>query len=78
LMYDLRASNLSDQALGAIHDHAQNTVEPTAERAGADRGLPTNRQAILFIRRTARLCERRACSRFAAGGKTGVRASAAV
>jgi len=32
LMYDLRARNLSDQALGAIHDHAQNTVEPTAEQ----------------------------------------------
>ena len=30
LMYDLRARTLSDQALGAIHDHAQNTVEPTA------------------------------------------------
>ena len=29
LMYDLRAGTLSDQALGAIHDHAQNTVEPT-------------------------------------------------
>ena len=29
LMYDLRARNLSDQALGAIHDHAQSTVEPT-------------------------------------------------
>ena len=32
LMYDLRARTLSDQALGAIHDHAQNTVEPTAEQ----------------------------------------------
>jgi cytochrome c peroxidase len=32
LMYDLRARSLSDQALGAIHDHAQNTVEPTAEQ----------------------------------------------
>jgi cytochrome c peroxidase len=32
LMYDLRARNLSDQALGAIHDHAQNAVEPTAEQ----------------------------------------------
>jgi len=32
LMYDLRARNLSDQALDAIHDHAQNTVEPTAEQ----------------------------------------------
>ena len=31
LMYDLRARTLADQALGAIHDHAQNTVEPTAE-----------------------------------------------
>src|SRR5688500_12127643 len=29
LMYDLRARTLSDQALGAIHDHAQNAVEPT-------------------------------------------------
>ena len=32
LMYDLRARTLSDQALGAIHDHAQNTVEPTPEQ----------------------------------------------
>ena len=32
LMYDLRARSLSDQALGAIHDHAQNTVEPTEEQ----------------------------------------------
>jgi cytochrome c peroxidase len=32
LMYDLRARSLADQALGAIHDHAQNTVEPTAEQ----------------------------------------------
>ena len=32
LMYDLRARNLSDQALGAIHDHAQNAVEPTEEQ----------------------------------------------
>jgi hypothetical protein len=32
LMYDLRVGTLSDQALGAIHDHAQNTVEPTEEQ----------------------------------------------
>ena len=32
LMYDLRARTLSDQALGAIHDHAQSTVEPTPEQ----------------------------------------------
>jgi cytochrome c peroxidase len=30
-MYDLRARTLEDQALGAIHDHAQNTVEPTLQ-----------------------------------------------
>ena len=32
LMYDLRARTLSDQALGAIHDHAQNTIEPTEQQ----------------------------------------------
>jgi len=32
LMYDLRARTLADQALGAIHDHAQNTVEPAEEQ----------------------------------------------
>jgi hypothetical protein len=32
LMYDLRARTLSDQALGAIHDHAQNSVEPTQKQ----------------------------------------------
>ena len=32
LMYDLRAPTLEDQALGAIHDHAQNAVEPTQEQ----------------------------------------------
>ena len=32
LMYDLRARTLGDQALGAIHDHAQNTAEPTEEQ----------------------------------------------
>ena len=30
LMWDLRAANLEVQALGAIHGHAQNTVEPTS------------------------------------------------
>jgi di-heme cytochrome c peroxidase len=29
LMWDLRAANLEVQALGAIHGHAQNTIEPT-------------------------------------------------
>jgi cytochrome c peroxidase len=32
LMYDLRARTLADQALGAIHDHAQNTVEPSDDQ----------------------------------------------
>jgi len=32
LMYDLRARTLADQALGAVHDHAQNAVEPTQEQ----------------------------------------------
>jgi cytochrome c peroxidase len=32
LMYDLRAKDLSDQALGAIHDHTQNGVEPTEQQ----------------------------------------------
>ena len=32
LMYDLRARTLGEQALGAIHDHSQNTVEPTPEQ----------------------------------------------
>jgi cytochrome c peroxidase len=30
-MYDLRAVTLEEQALGAIHDHAQNTVAPSAQ-----------------------------------------------
>ena len=30
LMYDGRAADLEAQALGAVHDHTQNTVEPTA------------------------------------------------
>ena len=32
LMYDLRAPTLAEQARGAIHDHAQNTTEPTDEQ----------------------------------------------
>jgi hypothetical protein len=32
LMYDLRARTLSDQALGAIDDHAQNRREPTEQQ----------------------------------------------
>jgi cytochrome c peroxidase len=32
LMYDLRARTLEEQALGAIRDHAQNTIEPTLDQ----------------------------------------------
>jgi cytochrome c peroxidase len=32
LMYDLRARTLEEQALGAIQDHAQHTLEPTLEQ----------------------------------------------
>jgi cytochrome c peroxidase len=35
LLYDGRASTLQDQALGAIHDHTQNTVEPTTAQLDA-------------------------------------------
>jgi cytochrome c peroxidase len=38
-MYDLRAPNLEIQALEAIHDHAQNTVEPTADQLGLIAGF---------------------------------------
>jgi cytochrome c peroxidase len=31
LMYDLRARTLEEQALGAIRDHAQNTIAPTVD-----------------------------------------------
>jgi cytochrome c peroxidase len=32
LMYDGRAADLPDQALGAVHDHTQSTVEPTEDQ----------------------------------------------
>src|SRR5262245_49810168 len=35
LLYDGRASTLQEQALGAIHDHNQNTVEPTVAQLDA-------------------------------------------
>ena len=35
LLYDGRAATLQEQALGAIHDHTQNTVEPTAAELDA-------------------------------------------
>lgn len=35
LMYDIRNPDLQDQALGAIHGHAQNTIEPTAAELDA-------------------------------------------
>ena len=35
LLYDGRSPTLQEQALGAIHDHAQNTVEPTSAQLDA-------------------------------------------
>ena len=35
LLYDGRAPALQEQALGAIHDHAQNSIEPTAAQLDA-------------------------------------------
>jgi cytochrome c peroxidase len=35
LLHDGRAATLQDQALGAIHDHYQNTVEPTSAQLDA-------------------------------------------
>ena len=35
LLHDGRAPTLQEQALGAIHDHSQNTVEPTAAQLDA-------------------------------------------
>lgn len=35
LLYDGRASTLQEQALGAIHDHTKNSVEPTAAQLDA-------------------------------------------
>ena len=35
LMLDLRNVDLQEQALGAIHGHAQNTIEPTAQQLDA-------------------------------------------
>ena len=35
LLHDGRAPTLQEQALGAIHDHSQNTVEPTTEQLDA-------------------------------------------
>ena len=35
LLHDGRAPTLQEQALGAIHDHYQNTVEPTTAQLDA-------------------------------------------
>jgi cytochrome c peroxidase len=59
LMYDLRDLTLQDQALGAIHGHAQNAVEPTADQL----------DAIAEFQRTAnRFFSSREMRLFASGG----------
>jgi cytochrome c peroxidase len=57
-MYDGRDTTLEKQALGAVHAHAQNTVEPT----------PLQLQLIAEFQRTARFFSSPALFRFANGG----------
>ena len=65
LMYDLRARNLNDQALGAIHDHAQNSVEPTQEQLALIADFQRTDKRF-FSSDVLQDCERRPRSRFAA------------
>jgi cytochrome c peroxidase len=58
LMYDGRAPDLEAQALGAIHEHAQNTIEPTAEQL----------ERIADLQKTAPFFTSQALRAFAAGG----------
>lgn len=59
LMYDVRDQTLQEQALGAIHGHAQNTVEPTMEQLDA---------IARFQRTDNRFFSSNALRLFAAGG----------
>jgi len=59
LLYDGRSATLQDQALGAIHDHNQNTVEPTAAELDA---------IAEFQRTDARFFSSSALKKFAATG----------
>jgi cytochrome c peroxidase len=59
LLHDGRAPTLQEQALGAVHDHYQNTVEPTAAELDA---------IAEFQRTNARFFSSAALRRFAAGG----------
>lgn len=59
LLYDGRSATLQDQALGAIHDHNQNTVEPTAAELDA---------IAEFQRTDARFFSSPALKKFAATG----------
>ena len=58
LMYDIRDANLEDQALGAIHGHAQNTIEPT----------PLQLELIAEFQRTARFFSNARLRKFARTG----------
>ncbi len=59
LMYDIRDQTLQEQALGAIHGHTQNTIEPTAEQLDA---------IALFQRTDNRFFSSNELQQFAAGG----------
>jgi len=58
-MYDMRDRTLQEQALGAIHGHTQNTVEPTAGPLDA---------IARFQRTDNRFFSSNALQSFAAGG----------
>ena len=59
LLHDARAATLQEQALGAIHDHYQGTVEPTVAQLDA---------IAEFERRDAHFFSSSALKQFAAGG----------
>ena len=59
LLHDGRAATLQEQALAAIHDHSQNTVEPTTAQLDA---------IAEFERRDAHFFSSDALKQFAAGG----------
>lgn len=59
LMYDLRAPTLEQQALDAIHDHAQNAVEPTSNQLA---------QIASFQRTDKRFFSSKTLDTFANGG----------
>jgi hypothetical protein len=72
-VYDLRARTLAEQALGAIHDYAQNVVEPTEEQLAliGSSNAPTSSSSPLMYLKGLRAAGRlRFCRREDKLGKT--------